>query len=154
MKKIYRPFLTLGITAYLAVGILIFVPASQSLAASEQKSVDIIFSEIEKRIIGDFFDQQAGKSKSKGKGKKGKSGKGLPPGLAKKETLPPGLAQQLKKNGTLPPGLAKRDLPSDLSARLPHRSSIFDRVIVGDDVLLMKRGANLIYDIIKDAVKN
>ncbi len=133
---------------------LLFVTAgcvqTTSAASSNKDLANILFSEIEKRIIADFYTDDASRSAKKGKHKKSK--KGLPPGLAKKEKLPPGLEKQLKRNGTLPPGLAKRSLPSDLHRLLPKRAYEFERIIVGTDILLMKRGANLIYDIIKDVI--
>ncbi|MCB2184164.1 MAG: hypothetical protein KQH63_19235 [Desulfobulbaceae bacterium] len=91
----------------------------------------------------------------KGKGKKKKQGKnkGLPPGLAKKDTLPPGLEKQLEKNGTLPPGLAKRDLPADLQKHLPRRHKDHERIIVGDDVLLVEKTTGLILDVMRGVMR-
>ncbi len=127
----------------------LLVSASKPVVARSGKEiVEIVFSELEKKIIEDYYNQQTPKQKST-KQKKGKN-KGLPPGLAKRETLPPGLAKQLKKNGTLPPGLEKRVLPDDLASKLPSRSKTFERVIVGTNVLLIQKGTNLIYDILKD----
>lgn len=108
--------------------------------------VDIIFTELEKRIIRDYYDRNyrewAARDRAKGKSKD------LPPGLARKETLPPGLAQQLVRKGTLPPGLAGRSLPYDLVLRLPPRPDWQDIVIVDDKVLLIQRATNLILDIL------
>jgi hypothetical protein len=114
--------------------------------------VDIVFSEIQKQIINDYYGKSAakvGKGKGKGKGKhKGKS-KQLPPGLAKRSQLPPGLAKKSK----LPPGLAKRDIPSDLAARLgvpPHGT---EHAIVDSDVLLIETATGVVLDILKDVIK-
>lgn len=115
-----------------------------------------LFSQEEKQIIDNFFDALRSKETSKSKGKyksSGKSKKGLPPGLAKKQSLPPGLAKQLEKNGSLPPGLAKRSLPTDLTSRLPTILSDLERIIVGDDVLLIKRGTEIILDILRGAAR-
>lgn len=132
----------------------------------------VSFTDAEKREISDYFYQKSlnrqhveqddddddgyGKKKNKEnnkkKGKKHGKGKGLPPGLAKKETLPPGLAKQLEKNGTLPPGLAKRDLPEDLYSRLPRRTKNQDRVLVGDDIVLIERTTGRVLDIIRDVM--
>lgn len=87
----------------------------------------------------------------KGKGK-GKS-KGLPPGLAKRDTLPPGLQRQLEKNGRLPAGLAKRDLPSDLSAKLPKRDGSQEVTVVDDDVVLVDKATGVILDVLNDVVR-
>ncbi|MCW8915170.1 MAG: hypothetical protein OQK24_04860 [Magnetovibrio sp.] len=162
---------------------------------------DILFSEAEKRIIGEHFgvkvqdiaedhsrpewavktdqdddrnsndkdddqdrdddEPKAKKDKgSKGKGKKDKAdkgkgkgkSKGLPPGLAKRDSLPPGLQKQLDKNGRLPKGLAKRDLPADLSAKLPARDQSQEVTVVEDDVVLVDKATGVILDVIKDVV--
>jgi len=67
--------------------------------------------------------------------------------------LPPGLAKQLEKNGSLPPGLAKRNLPKDLESRLPKLKKGTHRVIIGNDVVLIEKGTEIILDILKDIVK-
>ena len=170
---------------------------------------DVLFSEAEKRIIGEHFgvkvqdmaqdgvpdwvektvnkrddddqddddrddgkdreddddDDDRGKGKkdkgNKGKGKKDKAdkgkgkgkSKGLPPGLAKRDTLPPGLQRQLEKNGRLPAGLAKRDLPSDLSAKLPKRDNSQEVTVVEDDVVLVDKATGVILDVLNDVVR-
>jgi len=131
------------------------------------QAADIVFSEVEKRIMKDYFGIERddrrdrdwdgkreryqrddygdrGHKRKKDKGKK----KGLPPGLAKKDQLPPGLARQLERKGTLPPGLAKRDLPHDLGSRLPPPLRGTERKIVGNDVVLLEAGTNLILDVL------
>ncbi len=144
----------------------------------------VIFKEVEKRAIEEFFGKQAakaskdaddddekgeGKKKKKKKGKKAKKNKGkskgkgkgrgqgknkeLPPGLAKRDSLPPGLQKQLEKNGTLPPGLAKRDLPSELQSQLPAVPPGLERIIAGDDVVLLEKATGKILDIIQGVLK-
>lgn len=129
-------------------------------------AADSVFSEDERRIIrhvlgragvdvpgtqdqdDDDADDDRKDYKHKGKGKgKGKD-KGMPPGLAKKGGLPPGLA----KKQTLPPGWAKRDLPEDLSSRLPPPPKGTERVIVDNDVVLIEKGTDLVLDIITDVL--
>ena len=93
-----------------------------------------------------------GKGKGKGKDKsKGKS-KGLPPGLAKRDSLPPGLQKQLEKNGRLPAGLAKRDLPDDLTSKLPKRADSQEVTVVDNDVVLIDKATGVILDVITDVV--
>lgn len=117
---------------------------TDAVAAGEPDVVDIVFTEIERRIIRDYYDR-AYREWATGKGKH--KNQGLPPGLARKGSLPPGLAKQLVQNGTLPPGLAKR-LPSDLVPLLPVRPDWQDVVIIDDKVMLIRRATNLILDII------
>ncbi|TCS65157.1 hypothetical protein [Varunaivibrio sulfuroxidans] len=99
---------------------------------------------------GESRDQ--GESGKHAKGRGPNRGKGFPPGLAKREELPPGLQGQLEKNGTLPPGLARRDLPEDLRRRLPEAGADKERVVVGNDVVLVEKATGVILDILKDVV--
>ncbi|MBP3126375.1 hypothetical protein [Thalassospira sp. ER-Se-21-Dark] len=104
-----------------------------------------IFSDEERRIIRDVLDIATGQTdqdsdkKNKGKGNKG---------------LPPGIAMKLERGGTLPPGIAKRDLPDNLISRLPARTDGALRQIVGDDVVLIEKGTEIILDVIRDVARN
>ena len=93
------------------------------------------------------------KSKKQKNGNKGKN-KQMPPGLAKRDRLPPGLQKQLEKNGTLPPGLAKRDLPAELESQLPPAQDGTERVIAGNDVVLIHQATGVVLDILKDIITN
>jgi hypothetical protein len=121
---------------------------------SSAQVATIVLTEVEKRIIGTYYQHQYAawveteSSGSSGKGKgKNKHGS-LPPGLAKKGTLPPGLAKQLARNGTLPPGLAKRALPHDLLVQLPPPPAGCQLVLVDDKVMLVRAATNLILDVL------
>ena len=59
---------------------------------------------------------------------------------------------QYQRNGTLPPGLAKRDLPADLSQRLPRPRFGTERVAVDNDVLLIQQSTGVILDILTDVI--
>ncbi|HEV8388386.1 MAG TPA: hypothetical protein VGQ35_01010 [Dongiaceae bacterium] len=133
-------------------------PAAQSPAVQSPDAVDIFIGELEKRIIGDYYQrhlyewQQSpeGHEYGKHKNKKNKH-KGLPPGLAKKGTLPPGLAKQLARNGHLPPGLDYHPLPQDLVVQLPPLQPAYRYVIVDDRVMLIQAASNLILDVLEVA---
>jgi hypothetical protein len=118
---------------------------------SSAQVATIVLTEVEKRIIGTYYQHQYAawvETESSGKGKgKNKHGN-LPPGLAKKGTLPPGLAKQLARNGTLPPGLAKRALPHDLLVQLPPPPAGCQLVLVDDRVMLIQAATNLIMDVV------
>ncbi len=137
----------IAIILALAAGLLTAEGAGIT-SASAQDMAGVVFDEIEKRVIRDFFGVKS--SAAKTSAKKGKSDK-MPRGLAKRESLPPGLERQLQRSGRLPPGLEKRSLPADLEARLSRRPGI-DRVIVGNDVLLVRRATGVILDILKDVL--
>ena len=82
-------------------------------------------------------------------------GAGLPPGLAKRGgDLPPGLEKQLARNGTLPPGLEKRlePFPPELERRLPPLPAIYQRGVIGADVVVVNRRTGAILDIIRGAI--
>jgi hypothetical protein len=71
---------------------------------------------------------------------------GLPPGLAKRESLPPGLQKHLQKNGTLPPGLQKKvqPLPSQCQINLPRLPGGWERVVLGDRVIVLDPAKRII----------
>lgn len=122
-----------------------------------------IFSDEERRIITDVFDlatgnnqtanEDAGKGKGKG-GKTGKDAKGKGNNGVGNNGLPPGIAMKLERGGRLPPGIAKRDLPADLQSRLPNRTDGTIRQVVGNDVVLIEKGTEIILDVIRDVVRN
>jgi hypothetical protein len=71
---------------------------------------------------------------------------GLPPGLAKRDRLPPGLERQLQRNGTLPPGLQKKvqALPSQCQVNLPRLPGGWERVVLGDRVIVLDPAKRII----------
>lgn len=161
--------------AIMAAAILLATasPAPAAAAANEMSDrpsatlspmAETVFTTQEKRIICTFFDTPACRrvleaidnAPSAEDGKKQKSRKHkdalLPPGLAKRDTLPPGLQKQLERNGKLPHGLEKRALPDELARALPARQAGLERVIVDDDIVLIRRGTDLILDIFENVV--
>ncbi len=132
--------------------------ASHNRGAQNDDLVEVIFKEIERQIIREYFggdaDDTAKGRGGKKKAKRGRGGGGRPPGLAKREKLPPGLERQLVKNGTLPPGISKRALPPGLAARLGPIPTGTERVIVGGDVALIDIATGVIIDILKDVLSN
>jgi len=115
-------------------------------AAADASITDIVLTEIEKRLIGSYYQSHYDQWESEGGNKR--KHKQLPPGLAKRGTLPPGLEKQLVRNGTLPPGLEWRFLPQDLVVQLPHRPSDQRLIILGDRVLLIQAATNVILDVL------
>jgi hypothetical protein len=71
---------------------------------------------------------------------------GLPPGLAKRESLPPGLQKQLDRTGKLPPGLQKKvqPLPSQCQINLPKLPTDWQRVVLGDRVIVLDPAKRII----------
>lgn len=134
--------------------VLIALVLGGSALAATQVDVSVSFTPDERRVIKQYYAKdivdQAWEAEGKGHGKKGT--KGLPPGLAKKGKLPPGLQKQLQRNGTLPPGLEKKiePLPEQLDGRLRRLPPEYERVVIGQDVVILDRTTQKILDIIRD----
>lgn len=114
-----------------------------------------VFDEVQKRLIRDYYDP-SGKTKGKGhdkpKGGGGERGKSasLPPGLERQGSLPPGLA---KKGQALPSGIAKRDLPAALEQRLARPARGTQRLIAGDDMVLVESTTGIVLDLLEGAAR-
>lgn len=109
-----------------------------SAAARAQSKIVLHFTERDRDLIREYFTQPAS---------------GLPPGLAKRKSLPPGLQKQLREKGRLPPGLQKRLLPGELERRLSALPAGYERVIVGNDVLLIETATRIVLDILRDVLR-
>ena len=141
---------------YCLLAFALISPAPVRNAAAEVtiKGVEeIVFTEVEKRLIKEFFGKDAAREdrgREGKKAKKAKKAKKMPPGLAQRESLPPGLA----KRQVLPPGLAKRDLPAGLESMLPKGRPGTVRQIVDDEVVLIEKATGKVLDILVDVIKS
>jgi len=151
-------YLILLLTLGLPFGALAAAKSEEANLA--ERVATAAFTAAEKSVIEEFFgrpattDEKSGEVEEAKEAKEAKSGKGgkskkMPKGLAKRDRLPPGLEKQLEKNGTLPPGLAKRDLPTDLTQRLPKRDDGTERVIVDSDVVLVETATGVVLDVLR-----
>lgn len=109
--------------------------SGQVVIRDDHAAVELRFSARDRGLIEDYY-RQAAKSKR------------TPPGLAKREQLPPGLA----RGGRLPPGLQGRGLPSDLEPRLTALPAPYARLVIGRDVVLMKRDTRVVLDVVYGVV--
>ena len=131
------------------------VPASLAPALAQklptaQEVGNVIFKEVEKRAIEEFFGKKAADAVTGGKGKKAKKGKkNKGKGRGRGGGLPPGLQKQLEKNGTLPPGLAKKSLPPGLQKKLGDAPPGTKRAVAGNDVVLLEKATGKILDVIQ-----
>ena len=114
-----------------------FALLAAGASAQAALEVGVVFSDDEIRIISNWYHDHG---YSKGKG--GKKGKGLPPGIAK----------NLQSGKPLPPGIAKQHLPSDLQRALPAPPSGYERIIIDGKVLLVDVATHIIHDILTDAI--
>ena len=132
----------------------LFAVSAPPVEAQTTDVIGQVFSAVEKKVIKDFFGKQAAdaisgtKKDKKDKGKKNKNAKNK----GKSGELPPGLQKHIEKYGTLPPGLAKKPLPPGLANRLGSTRSGLERLIVGDDVVLVETATGVVLDIIKHIV--
>lgn len=102
------------------------VISGDDLRVRVSDGVSIRFSDNEVRIIDDYYRRYP----------------------AQVQALPPGIAKNLARGKPLPPGIAKKALPARLSARLPALREGTNRVIVGDDLVLVDVSTGLILDIL------
>jgi Ni/Co efflux regulator RcnB len=109
-------------------------PRESEAPVTADRAAAIAFDELERRLIRDFFGDPRERE-----------------AVAPKR-LPPGIAKKVARGGTLPPGIAKRYLPSDLDQRLRPRPAGVERIIVGNDVLLIEAATGLVYDIVRNAL--
>ncbi len=147
-----RFLLSLIFVFSLAVPATVTPAQAQKLPTSKEVG-DIIFKEVEKRASEEFFGKKAAEKATGGKkkGKKAKKGKGR--GRGRGGGLPPGLQKQLERTGTLPPGLAKRELPPGLQKKLGDAPPGTERVIAGNDMVLLEKATGKILDVITDVLK-
>lgn len=150
--------------AALAAALFLLAPSTGAVVADEpvqlaqsDTSVDRVFNDLERRVIREVLGA-AGvpdiETETRRGGKKTKRSKGGPPGLSRRGSLPPGLQRQLERNGRLPPGLEKQQFPSELRGRLPSPLQGTERVIIGNDAVLIDLATNVILDVIRDVVGN
>ncbi len=149
--------------AIFVAAILVLVPGANvvadqpALLAQNNTTVERVFSAVERRVIREVLSAAGVKDAEVEKGnggKKAKGSKGAPPGLAKRDRLPPGLQRQLERNGRLPPGLEKKQFPTELRVHLPTPLPGTERVIIGNDAVLIDIATNIVLDIIRDVVVN
>ena len=148
--------------ALLVAAILISIPSAGAVAdlpallAQNNTTVEKVFSAVERRVIREVLSAAGVKDEDEKRngGKKAKGSKGAPPGLAKRDRLPPGLERQLQRNGRLPPGLEKKQFPTELRVQLPTPLPGTERVIIGNDAVLIDIATNIVLDIIRDVVVN
>jgi hypothetical protein len=124
MKVLAALLLCFGVSSAAAQGRGRAKPADGDAQVSNAK-VKGPGTEVEIRIIRDFYSVQSRKPKS----------------------LPPGIAKNLGRGKPLPPGIAKTRVPDDLIVLLPARSGT--RWIIAGDVVLLVDAGDLIVDLVR-----
>ena len=146
--------------AVITAAIFLLAPGSGAFAddtvllAQNDTLTAKVFSSLERRVIREVLGA-AGVETATGKGgKRAQGSRGGPPGVTRRGSLPPGLQHQLQRNGRLPPGLEKQGFPANLRSQLPSPLQGTERLIIGNDVVLIDRATNLILDIMRDVIVN
>lgn len=168
----------------LALSAAVLLPSltvyAQTSPTTGEAIADAVFSEVQKRVIRDYYDKIPGSEVIKdvvttttttttttevdddddrnGKGKHKKNKKDKHKGKGKNKGMPPGLAKKdqlppgLAKRSTLPPGLAKRDIPDDLRKQLPPPPKGTEVSVVEDKVVLIEQATGTVLDILTDVI--
>jgi hypothetical protein len=131
-----------------ALSLIAVLPAILARPAAAQNAAQILFSELERRMILDYYARQAAPTGGGGGG-----GQGRGHGRGNSGGLPPGIQRRLERGGSLPPGIARHGLPPGLAGQLPPSPSGYIRQVVGADVVLVAVATGLIMDIIRGVVR-
>jgi hypothetical protein len=128
------------------LSLLAALPAVLATAARAQSPAQVLFSDLERQLILDYYARQAAAAGGGG-------GPGQGHGRGHGGGLPPGIQRRLDRGGTLPPGIARQALPPGLAGQLPPSPSGYIRQIVGADVVLVSIATGVIMDIIRGVVR-
>jgi len=128
------------------------VSAKDVTTAVVKAGVKGAFNEFEKQMIKKYFSENQYIRYVEDDESYSHNHKGKPKNKGKNKGLPPGIAKNLQRGKPLPPGIAKRDLPPGLDSSLPESHHGYERIIVGNDVVLVEIDTGEIADIITDAV--
>ena len=128
--------IVIALFALATVGCVTHAMTSGQVAIRDDRAgVELRFGARDRALIEDYYRKARNTNKT-------------PPGLARREQLPPGLA----RGGRLPPGLQGRGLPSELETRLTALPSPYVRLVVGHDVVLMRRDTRVVLDVLYGVV--
>ena len=118
-----------------------------------REGVHAAFHELERQLIYKYFDEHDARFDSHDSDYANNSPAAKKPkNKGKNKGLPPGIQQKLARGGVLPPGIAKRNLPNDLNRQLAPPPDGYERLVVGNDVILAEINTGIIADILTDAV--
>jgi hypothetical protein len=121
-----------------------------NIVSDNESILDEIFSDEERDVIRDYYNENAASGTGQYKGKK----KDLPPGLQKKlergGELPPGWQKKLARGEVLDPELRYQSeyLPRDLLSRLDERDAATEILRIQDKIVRVSKGEGTIIDMI------
>ncbi|MBT4116852.1 MAG: hypothetical protein HOE84_10540 [Rhodospirillaceae bacterium] len=143
---------------------------STEIKKSGARILGAVFTELEKTTIRSLFGTEVERQTSREPSRRsthqtgrydedterrrgGKNkGRGRAKGKGKFKGMPAGLARHIKKHGQLPPGLEKKRLPRHIEAKLPPVRKGTERVVAGNDVVLMDIVTGTVLDIIYEVI--
>ena len=109
-----------------------------------------IFSDKEKSVIEDYYNENAASGTGKHKGKKKELPKGLQKKLERGGELPPGWQKKLERGEVLDPELRyhSKKLPDDLLSRLSAEDAANEILRIQDKIIRVTKGQGTIVDMI------
>lgn len=123
---------------------------SDNIVSETETILDDLFSDKEKTIIKDYYNENAASGTGQHKGKKKELPKGLQKKLERGGELPPGWQKKLERGEVLDPQLrysAKR-LPKDLLERLRTEDAATEILKIQDKIIRVGKGEGTIVDMI------
>lgn len=158
------------LAATIAIGLGVFsLPSAVPTMAAGTQIADSTngrgFYNREIEIIRDYFfeaeEYERGKKKGRKKGKGHKKNKNkyadhdrryMSEKVKKRKGLPPGIMKQIREGKRIPDEVSRYPLPDYLRTRLPVPPRGTRRVLVNNDILLIRTGTNLVLDIIENVL--
>jgi Ni/Co efflux regulator RcnB len=119
-------------------------PASAP-AAKSTSSIGAVLSELERKIIDEYY-----RLKHRMTGTEPTSQPGAEP-PRRTGALTRSVHKDPEAGAPLPPGTRRDPLPDDLRAKLPPPSPGTDRLLVGNDVVLVDRQTSVVLDLMRGA---
>jgi len=109
-----------------------------------------IFSDKEKSVIEDYYNENAASGTGQHKGKKKELPKGLQKKLERGGELPPGWQKKLERGEVLDPELRyhSKKLPDDLLSRLSGEDAANEILRIQDKIVRVSKGQGTIVDMI------
>lgn len=143
------------------IGFLALLAFAPMPLSAQSNVADIVFSEVEKRIIKQFYQSLGvarpgyayGKDVKRGKKNKGRS-RARAAARARHPGWPGAAACRPGSPGAnnCPPGLSKSPLPRELRAKLPAAARGTERAVVDGNIVLIQVGVNILLDVLEDVL--
>lgn len=137
-KTIHRPILLPVLLALLTAGLAACDTAPKRSSQAEQAPLaKFSFSEQDRALIHEYYAREF---------------RNLPPKVAQVSRLPAGHHWRLRKDSPLVAGIPWRELPSALDDQLTPLPPEFLRIVVGDQVAILRVSGQMIVDLVDNTM--